>query len=351
MDRTDRSKFLSAKSVIGHVRMAAVVNCLILSIFIDAQAQDLDQDCRPIPPPAQCQQIVAEIEEREDFFDREINRLTEQRARNESERKKIIAQINDLKRRRAREIARLRNELQQCQQQHNTVPRRQEAASTLDAILSGRVRARTSNGLVPGPFSESVNVGLQFSRNRCTVTITNFPAIVFDTPIGDVEVTQIGGGTGRFFPVSGQMTLPISLKADIPIFADSEASAPLTTESTTSASGTFSLTGSRLTITTGGTLETCGTTVNGTMIDCPLILVGTTVFDGGILGGDEGSIRITGNIRIPQPPAVPSNTRQECLDRCELNYDVCINQYVPPNTNPPNCRALRAACTRRCPNQ
>lgn len=331
--------------------MATTLLFLILSTMLGAQGQDLDQDCRPIPPPAQCQQIVAEIEEREDFFDREINRLTELPVRNEAERKKVTTQINSLKRRRAREIALLRTELQQCQQQHNTVPRRQEAASTLDAILSGRVRARTSNGLVPGPFSQNVSVGLQFSRNRCTVTITNFPQIVFDTPIGDVNVTQIGGGTGRFFPVSGQMTMPISLKAEVPIFADSEASAPLTTESSTSASGTFSLTGSRLTITTGGSLETCGTTVNGVMIDCPLVLVGATVFDGGILGGDEGSIRITGSVRIPQPPAVPSNTRQECLDRCELNYDVCINQYVPPNTNPPNCRALRAACTRRCPNQ
>ncbi len=351
MAQIDISLFLPTNSKTGNVRKATALLFLISSMFLGAQAQDLDQDCRPIPPPTQCQQIVAEIEEREDFFDREINRLTEQRARNEAERKRIMAQINDLKRRRAREIARLRNELHQCQQQNNTVPRRQESASTLDAILSGRVRARTSNGLVPGPFSESVSVGLQFSRNRCTVTITNFPPIVFDTPIGDVEVTQIGGGTGRFFPVSGQMTMPISLKADIPIFADSEASAPLTTESTTSASGTFSLTGSRLTITTGGSLETCGTTVNGTMIDCPLILVGTTVFDGGILGGDEGSIRITGNIRIPQPPTVPSNRRQECLDRCDLNYDVCTQQYVPPNTNPPNCSALRSQCKRRCPSQ
>lgn len=318
----------------------------LLMISLNVAGQVLDQDCRPLVP-SQCHQIAAELEERQDYFHREINRLTEQHVGNEAERKRVTAQINALKRQRNAELARLRNELQQCQQQHsNTASRRQEAASTLDAIFTGRITTRTNDGLFPGPFSKNIRVRLQFSRNRCVVTITEFPTI----DISNVTIKKTDGGTGQFFPVSGEMKIPISLEADVPIVG-TKASSRLTTEN--SRNGSFNVTGSRLTRTNNAPLEACGTVVNGTTIQCPLTLVGTTTFQGGILlGGDEGSIIINGNITIPQSPPPqppPSNARQDCLDRCQRNYEICREQRVEPGENPPNCQAIRETCRRRCP--
>lgn len=323
----------------------------MLMISLSVTGQDLNQDCRPLPVPMQCQPIAAELRERQDYFHREINRLTEQHIRDEAERKRVRDRINGLKRQRDTELARLRNELQQCQQQHNnSASRRQEAASTLEAIFTGRVSAQTTESLARGPFSQNVRVRLQFSRNRCVLTVTEFPPIVFDIPFGDVTITKIGGGTGQFFPISGEMKLPISLKADVPILVDSEASAILTTENSRNA--VFNVNGSRLTKTNNAPLEDCGKTVNGAIIQCTLILAGTTTFRGGLLGGDDGSIVISGNITIPQPSPSqppPSRAREECLDRCRRNYEICREQIVEPGGNPPNCQAIRATCRQRCP--
>jgi hypothetical protein len=335
----------------SETRLKPIILLLLLMISLSVAGQDLDQDCRPLPLPSQCRQIEAELEDRQDYFEREINRLTEQRVGNEAGRKRVTDRINALKRQRNTELARLRNELQQCRQQHNTSgSRRQEAASTLDAIFTGRVTARTTEGLARGPFTENVRVRLQFSRNRCEVIITEFPPIVFGTLVGDVTITKIGGGTGRFFPISGEMTMPVSLKADIPILADSEASAALTTEN--SRNGAFNVTGSRLTRTNNAAPEACGTIVNGTTIQCPLTLVGTTTFQGGLLGGDQGSITIGGNLAIlqPSPPhPPPSRAREECLERCQRNYEICREQRREPDQTPPNCQAVRETCRQRCP--
>ncbi len=326
---------------------------LILPFCFDGFGQLLDQDCRPIPPPAQCQTIVAQIEEREDFFASEINRLTEQRVRNASERRQVANRIRSLRQQRDRELADLRNDLRQCRGQFNTVPQRQEAATPLNAVFNGNIRANTTDSRARGPFFKTIGVQLRFSRNRCVVEITSFPPIVFQTdPVPlrfTITVTQIGGGTGQFFPVSGQMNLPIRLKAAVPIFADSEASAALTTGNSVSINGAFNVMGSPLTRTNNAPLENCGQTINGTLIQCPITLAGTTVFEGGLLDDDEGSISITGNIIIPQPPPATGSVREQCLERCEREYDECRERRVQPPQQPPNCRAIRNRCEARCP--
>lgn len=325
------------------------------SFCLAVSGQILDQDCRPIPPPPACQQIVDQIADREDFYAMELNRLREMRVR-PSERRAHQQRIRNLERQRDQELARLRADLQRCREQNNTVPRRQEAPTALDAVFAGTVTARTSDPQIRGPFTRNITVGLRFSRNRCVVEITSFPAISFLTDplpiVGRLTITvaQIGGGTGQFFPVSGQMNMPLRLNADVPVINDSQASSTLTTGTSTSLRGTFTVTGSPLTRTNNAALESCGQTVNGVPIQCPITLAGVTVFENGRLDDDEGSIVIAGNITVPRPEPPPDSPRQQCLERCEREYDQCRERPVRPPQEPPNCRALRNACERRCPN-
>lgn len=189
------------------------------------------------------------------------------------------------------------------------------------------------------------------------MTITSFPPISFTTPpapvVGVVTVTvsQSGGGVGQVFPVSGQINMPLSLLfAYSTIFAGNDnASMTLTTGNSISVRGTFNLTGARLTISNGAALDQCGTTVNGTLIQCPVTLVGTTVFQNGFLGGQEGGFTAQGTIRVQQPPPPPSSGRQQCLRACDEGFQRCMDSRMDGRPTPAQCASGRTQCRSRCP--
>ena len=318
---------------------------LLLMISLTVVGQDLNEDCRPILLPAQCQSIAIAINR----LDREIAVL-EYKLRNRNRRREpeqdLADQIKDKKAERRTKAA----ELARCRRDNTSnIPRRPVAVSELDAIFIGRVTAETTEDIARGPFFEDVRVRLRFSRNRCVVTITEFPPIVFETEgvvSFTITVTKIGGGIGNFFPVSKHLMLPIELKAQLPFGSESRASSTLTTGNSVSTRMTFNLNGSPLSIPGGGSLESCIPTNQ-----CQLTLVGTTVFRGGVfIDGDEGSISINGNIVIPQSPPPPNQAREECLRQCREDFNHCNEQNRRPPPRP-SCLSRRTACERRCRNR
>lgn len=336
----------SLRKIGGRMLKPITLIFLLLMISSGLVGQDLDEDCRPILLPVQCQTIAFEISR----LDRRIAVLEyklRRRTRRGEYEQDLADQINELKAQRRTKAS----ELARCRRDNTSnIPRRQVAASELDAIFIGRVTAETTEDLARGPFFEDVRVRLRFSRNRCVVTVTEFPPIVFETE-GDVSftitVTKIGGGIGNFFPVSGNVNLPIKLKAKLPL-TDSTASATLTTGNSVSANMTFNLNGKPLMIPSGSSLELCSPTVQ-----CPITLVGTTVFQGGLfVAGDEGSISITGNIVIPQSSPPPNPAREECLQQCEEDFIACGEERTTPNSPPrTSCQTQRRECVRRCRNR
>lgn len=111
---------------------------LTLTFSLRASGQELDQDCRPITIPAECRQTAAELATLEASYDDRINSLQEQLARASTRAKAaIIRRIRELERQRAqdRNIARLSNELERCKQQFDTIPRRQDSESPLNATF------------------------------------------------------------------------------------------------------------------------------------------------------------------------------------------------------------------------
>lgn len=289
-------------------------------------AQGLDLNCVPITAiPPQCQRIADDIATREQSYRDRIALLREQAAEatSQAERRRLLARIRTLEQQRARDqnLIRLRNELRQCRAQFDTTPRRPVAPAELNASFTGNVVVNTTHPRAGGPFNQNLNLGIRFSRDRCTVTITSFPTITFQTPptpVGriDVSITQSGGGTGQFFPVSGELVLPISLHFHYDtIFAgDDNASMTITTGNSISPRGTFNLTGARL------------NTNNGTTVFGNLTLVGTTIFQDGFLGGQEGGFTITGQIGPPPPPPprplCPAG--RKCCERIDGRCLICV---------------------------
>ena len=96
-------------------------------------------------------------------------------------------------------------------------------------------------------------------------------------------------------------------------------------------------------------MDSCGANVGGTTIQCTLTLVGTTVFQNGFLGGQEGSFTVQGNITVPQPP--PTQTRQQCLSQCEANYEQCMDSAVDGRPTPTQCSVGRNQCKAACPSR
>ena len=310
--------------------------------------QDLDMDCRPIQLPQQCITIAAELERVESRYEHHIGALRQLLFRAaSSDRTHLLEMIREIELERDSDpdIIRLADELRRCKLQFDMTPRRTIAPSVLNAIFKGTVATRTSNSLATGPFFQNVTLGLQFSRNRCNVTITSFPPIIFNAGPANVTVTMTGGGTGQFFPVTGHMNMPLDLLfANSGPFTNSTATTDLTTGSAVSDRGTFSSNGTA--ITGGQGVENCGR--NGTN-PCFFSLVGMTVLQDGILGGSEAQLTVFGNITIPdvvRPTA--SEARQECLAGCDEEYLFCMERRGDGLT-PTMCAVARNKCKEKCP--
>lgn len=343
-------------------RLLALIT-LSLLLFQVSAGQDLDQDCRPILLPTECQPIADQIAAIEAEYDQSIRSLQELLQQAAPQQKAdLIKRINKLQDLMAKDPAlkNLRIQLSNCRQQFDRTPRRQLANDVLNAVFRATILGQVTGGVNVNPISTTI--GIQFSRNRCVLTITSFPPIRFRaTPLGtavNVTITKTGGGAGEFHPVSGQIIMPITLlfSYDNPLAAfcggDDTASMDLTTGNTISQRGTFNLTGAPLTITNNAPVDSCGTTVNGTPIQCPLKLVGTTVFRNGCLGGREGGFTVTGNIVVPSPPPPPPNqTRKQCLAECDQNYLLCMASRENGIPTPAQCASGRTKCKAACPAQ
>jgi hypothetical protein len=325
-----------------------------ISLTAAAQDLDLDQNCVPITSiPPQCQQIANDIAAREEMYQSRIDSLEERlRETPPSDRADLQASINAVKQQRSRdrELIRLQSELKSCRKDNDSTPRRQSESSPLSVSFVGTVVTTTTHPAAGGPFSQDLNLGLEFSKNRCGITITRFPQISFltsSTPVGRVPVTitKTGGGLGQFSPVTGEIHMPLSLlfHYDTIFAGDDTASVTLTTGRSISERGSFDLTGTPL------------NTASGTSLEGKVTLVGTTVFENGFLGGREGGFTITGDISIPRvsPPRPPSPARRNCLTRCEAFFNICLSiakdERGEGSVTRAQCAANFRSCQNRCP--
>jgi hypothetical protein len=334
------------------------VSFLTLSSIVSALGQELDMDCRPVTLPTQCQNIQSEIETIEANYEGQISALRDQlEGASPTQRPSLRRKIDNLNRERTNDqhLKQLKLERGNCRRQFDAIPRRPLAAIILNTNFAGNVTTNTSHPEALGPFNDSLVLGLQFSQNRCVVTITSFPPITFDaaTKIGSIRVTvsKVGGGTGNFFPVTGQFTMPLNFLFDYAtiLTGDDSAATTLTTGSTISIRGTFNLTGVRFTSTNNAPVDQCGITVGGTPITCTVTLVGTTVFQKGFLGGNEGSFVATGTISVPRPPQPQTQTRLECLAECQEMFQDCVGESGGKATAIAQCTSRRTQCRAKCP--
>lgn len=316
---------------------------LTLAGTSSAFAQELDEDCRPIPLPTVCQPVAEQLAALEGRFEQELRRLRNLMVHvSSSQRAEILQMIEDLQQERASnlDIARLANELQACKNANIRVPGRPVAPAVLDALFTGRVITTVfqTPPQAPTQTSDTLTIGLQFSRNRCDVTITNFPPI---NSANSVVVTKSGGGSGKHFPDSGGIEMPLNLAFAIPFVADSRAETHLSTGTRTSPSGR--VTGSGIPL--AREIDTCVTSGG-----CLVALFGTTVFQGGPADGQEGSFLVTGTIaRSPAPPP-PSDTRIQCLNVCDDAALACLERSADPDgPTRAACADQRTGCRSKCP--
>lgn len=254
----------------------------IVASSFSSHAQQLDQDCNHIAAPAECRELSESGHALEDRIARLQQRL---KGASPAVKQQLLRTISGLNSQRDAANA----DLSSCIREHGATPR-ELAPSELTSTFTGSATVRTTDSNASGPFDVDLNIDLRFSRDRCHITITRFPSLKLKTKdlpvIGriNVTVTQTGGGSGSFHPVSGTMNIPITLHFhyDTALLSDDDATFSLTTGRSVSRSAAFDITGSPLTA--GGNVT----------------LTGTTRFRNGYLSGKEGSLLITATIS-PRP--------------------------------------------------
>lgn len=264
------------------MRQILIAFITVLAVSFVTRAQQLDQDCNPIAVPAECREFADSVHTLDDRIARMQQRLN---SASPAAKQQLLRTIGDLNSQRDAAQA----DLARCIREHGATPR-ELAASELNSTFTGSATVRTTDSNAAGPFDVDLNIDLRFSRDRCHVTITRFPSLKLKTKdlpvIGRINVTvsQTGGGSGSFHPVSGTMNIPITLHFhyDTALLGDDDATFSLTTGRSVSRSRAFDITGSPLTA--GGNIT----------------LTGTTRFRNGYLSGKEGSLFITATIS-PRP--------------------------------------------------
>ncbi len=165
------------------------------------------------------------------------------------------------------------------------------AAPITGSTLAGSAVLRTTHDRAPGPYNADINLTVDFADcHHETIRITNFPPVVtpaFEVVIsaGNVRqnittVTKIGGGTGTFDPVTGRISIPVTLHFQHSIEAEF---GPIL-------AGQSDLT---VTLTTEGT-------GGRRLSDGRFVLVGSGPFLRGFLGSKTGDISVTGTF-TPSP--------------------------------------------------
>jgi len=174
------------------------------------------------------------------------------------------------------------------------------------SIFTGVATLTTTNTHAPGPFSQSITLPIFFTNGLSQVILGPLPTITgpapgsppISTPVGNdtftltLESGVSGNGTGTFTPSgssAGKMVVSLALHLhNSVLFGTEDSNIPftgaqtLTTETSTSADGKISLTGSRFNPATGA-----------------ITLVGATLVAGGFLGGSDAGLTITGTLTQP----------------------------------------------------
>lgn len=172
------------------------------------------------------------------------------------------------------------------------------ATTPLEAHFEGEVTAVTTDSDAPGPYNRRFRVGLLFSRSRCEVQITRLDTVCFPVSnlpvVGNicVRVSRVSSRVGRFFPVTGALSIPVTLRFTygVALAGDDEIELTLSTETRDQQSG---FAGSRL------------NTSNGTQLTGTLTAVGAGQFRNGFLGGSTGVFRVRGDLREGAQTAGP----------------------------------------------
>ena len=148
--------------------------------------------------------------------------------------------------------------------------------AAFEATLTGNATITTTYAQAPGPYTESIQIGLTFNDSRTAVHVTSFPLIKtepFATPFGTnvTTITKTDGGSGTY--AAGAMSMPLTLRfdhsIDLPFLQeDSTLDLALSTDPP------------------GAPVDAAGT----------VKLVGSGNFQGGILGGSTGTLTIEGSI-------------------------------------------------------
>ncbi len=251
---------------------------LLISLSAGIKAQGLDQDCNPIAVPAACQQLSDSIRGIENNITRMQERIKSASPNQKTVLLRSIARLND-------QLATAKSDFKQCMISHGATPR-ELAPSELTSRLTGTAQLRTTDSEARGPFDVDFDVDLRFSRNRCGMTVTRFPTIRLKTKsipgLGkvDVTVTKTGGGTGRYHPISGAMTLQVTLHFhyDTVFVSDDDVTFNLTTGSVPSGDGDRMASGSPL------------------GADNAITLVGSATFRNGYLAGKLGGLLIKASL-------------------------------------------------------
>jgi gas vesicle protein len=177
---------------------------------------------KPKPMPKECAALKKEIEKLKGALSKEVHaavaHLQEQLQHAAGDLKiEIIQQIKeitaDIKKNSptAKKLADKINDYNRCILKYGGLP-------ALDATFKGRATLTTSNDDAPGPFKQSVNIGLHFvDWDHSTFMVTSFPpiSVTYDTdsPAGTVTttVTMNAPSGGEFNPITNWLSILLRL--------------------------------------------------------------------------------------------------------------------------------------------
>jgi hypothetical protein len=230
--------------------------------------------------PTQCQGIQDQIES----LQAEIAALqAELNDAPPAEKTSIMQQIRAL----ARQLARLGAELDTCIGNSPPPPPPPPPPPAVDLVFTGTATVTTTFTGGEGPFVKPLRMTAMLNGERTVIALTSYLSIttdVYDTPLGlnQTTVTRTNSDVGGY--ANGRIVIPVTLRfdhsLDLPFYEeDSNLSLRLSTDAP------------------------------GAPVSQPpygrVRLVGSGIFEGGILGGSTGTVAIDGVFAAPVPTTVP----------------------------------------------
>jgi hypothetical protein len=256
-----------------------------------------------VPVPAQCQSIQDEI----DGLQQERESLQEElQDAPPSQKPGLIRLIRALN----AQIRIAQDRLAECVGDPGPTPQPQPP---VEGRFVGTATVTTTYSQAKGPFFQPVAFGVLLNGARTVIAMTSFPTIqvTFDTPFGlnTTTVTRTSGGSGGYN--AGNIVVPLGLRfdhsIDFPFFEeDSDLNVVLAT----------SPPGSPLNPEPFGQVT----------------LVGSGTFAGGILGGETGTLTVSGTISAPPPPPPPTTVPDVREERKANAIAEIIAAHLTPRT-------------------